>query len=51
VRVRLTVPRGKRVRSVSLLVPAQFKKEQKGITLEVSIARIEAYQGIRIELE
>jgi hypothetical protein len=51
VKVRITVPPGKRVRNVAMLVPAQFKKDQKGATLEVSIPRVEAYQAIRIDLE
>jgi hypothetical protein len=51
VRVRLTVPSGRRVRKVTLLVDAPFRNEQHGSTLEVTIPRIEAYQAVRVELE
>ncbi len=51
VRVRLTVPSGRRVRKVTLLVDAPFRHERHGSTLEVSIPRIEAYQAVRVELE
>ena len=51
VRVRFAIPKGKRVRQVGLLVEAPFRKAQKGATLEVVIPRVEAYQGVRVELE
>jgi hypothetical protein len=51
VRVRLAIPPGKRVRAVTLLVPAPYRHRQRGATLEVSIRRIEAYQAIRVEME
>ncbi len=51
VRVRLAVPNGKHIRSVSLLVTAPYNKEQKGGMLELRIPRVEAYQGVRLELE
>ena len=51
VRVRLTVPPGKRLRSVSLLVDAPYKKAQKGSVVEVTIPRVEAYQAVRMEIE
>jgi hypothetical protein len=51
VRVRFAIPAGKRVRSVALLVKAPYKQEQKGSTLEVLIPRVEAYQGVRVEME
>jgi hypothetical protein len=51
VRIRLTVPAGRRVRRVTLLVEAPFRTEQNGSTLDVFIPRIEAYQAVRIELE
>ena len=51
VRIRLTIPKGKRVREVALLVEAPCQKEQKGATLEVFLPRVEAYQAIRVDLE
>ena len=51
VRVRVAIPSGKRVRDVSLLVKSAFRKEQTASVLTVSIPRVEAYQGVRIELE
>ena len=51
VRVRLTVPKGKRVREVALLVEAPYKKSQSRSTLEVVIPRVEAYQGVKVALE
>jgi len=51
VRVRLAIPAGKRVRGVALLVKAPYQQEQKGSTLEVVIPRVEAYQGVRVEME
>src|ERR1035441_2264760 len=49
--IRLTIPRGKRVKNVALLVEAPYRKEQKGSTLEVFIPRVEAYQGLRVDLQ
>jgi hypothetical protein len=51
VRVRLAIPAGKRVRSLALLVEAPYRQRQTGATLEVVIPRVEAYQGIRVEIE
>jgi hypothetical protein len=51
VRVRLAVPPGRKVRSAELLLDAPFEKELWGSTLEVRIPRVEAYQGLRVELE
>ena len=51
VRVRLTIPAGKRVRKVALLVEAPCRKQQRGSILEVVIPRVEAYQGVRVDLE
>ncbi len=51
VRIRLAVPAGKRVRSVALLVEAPYTKKQTGSTLELLIPRVEAYQGVRVDLE
>jgi hypothetical protein len=51
VRVRLTVPEGRKVRRVTLLLEAPFQQQQKGSTLEVLIPRVTAYQAVRVELE
>lgn len=51
VRVRLAVPKGKRVREIALLVEAPYRKEQKDSTLEVVLPRVGAYQAIRVDLE
>jgi hypothetical protein len=51
VRVRLGVPSGKRVRNVSLLVKASFQKQTSGAVVSVTLPRVEAYQGIRVDLE
>ena len=51
VRVRFTLPPGKRIRNVALLVPAPFHQQQRGQTIEVTIPRVEAYQGVRVEME
>lgn len=51
VRVRISVPRGKRVREFSLLVEAPYRKTQGTSSLEVFLPRVEAYQGICIDLE
>ena len=47
----VTVPEGKRVRQVGLLLTAPYRKEQKGRTLTVLIPRVEAYQALRVDLE
>ncbi len=49
VRVRFAAPEGKRARAVRLLVEAPYRKEERGGTLEVTIPRVEAYQGVRVE--
>lgn len=51
VRIRLAIPAGKRVRSVALLVKAPYQQQQKGSVLEVTIPRVEAYQGVRVEMQ
>ena len=51
VHVRLVIPRGKRVRAVTLLVDAPYKKEQKGSTLDLSFPRVQAYQAVRVDFE
>jgi hypothetical protein len=51
VRIRLAIPEGRRVRSVSLLVDGHFTQARKGSTLEVLIPRIESYQAVRVEWE
>jgi hypothetical protein len=51
VRVRLSIPKGKRVRDVSLLVEAPYTKSQSTSNLEVFLPRVEAYQGICVNLE
>jgi hypothetical protein len=51
VRIWLTVPKGKSVRQVGLLLTAPYRKEQKGRTLTVLIPRMEAYQALRVDLE
>lgn len=51
VRIRLTVPAGKRVRQVGLLIEAPHRKRLEGSTLSVVIPRIEAYQALRVDLE
>jgi hypothetical protein len=50
VRIRLTIPGGRRVRRVALLVEAPYRKEQKGSILEVVIPHVGAYQGLRVDL-
>ncbi len=51
VRVRISIPKGKRVRGVSLLVEAPYRKTQGTSNLEVFLPRVEAYQGICVDLE
>jgi hypothetical protein len=50
VRVRFAIPEGRRVRRVEVLVPAPFRASRKAGTLEIALPRVEAYQGIRIDL-
>ena len=51
VRIRLTVPEGKRVRQVGLLIETPYSKKLEGSTLKVVIPRVEAYQALRVDLE
>lgn len=51
VSLRIRVPSGKRVRAVRLSVEAPYKKTQNASTLELTIPRVEAYQGVRVDLE
>jgi hypothetical protein len=51
VRVRIAVPEGRRVRGVSLLVNAPYRQQRKGGALELVLARVGAYQAVRVELE
>lgn len=51
VRIRMAVPKGKRVRDVALLVKAPFKKDLKGSSLEIVLPRVEVYQAVRVVLE
>jgi hypothetical protein len=51
VKLRLTAPKGKRVKDISLLVDVPHRKEVRGSTVEVQIPRVEAYQGVRVMLQ
>jgi hypothetical protein len=51
VRICFNIPKGKKVRSVALLVDSPFRKQHNGSNLEINIPRVEAYQGVRVELE
>jgi hypothetical protein len=51
VRLRIRVPRGKRVRAVRLSVETPYKKTQSASAIELTIPRVEAYQGVRVDLE
>jgi Hypothetical glycosyl hydrolase 6 len=45
------IPKGKKVRSVVLPVDSPFRKQHNGSSLEINIPRVQAYQGVRVELE
>jgi hypothetical protein len=51
VRIRFQLPPGRRARQVGLLVEAPYRKAQKGSILEVTLPRVEAYQGVWFEME
>ena len=51
VQVRLTIPSGKKIKEVSLLVRSGFRKETSGSDLRISLPRVEAYQAVRVELQ
>ncbi len=51
VRLQIRIPDNKRVKKVSTLVKADFKKKISGQSLEIFFPRVEAYQGVMIELE
>lgn len=51
VRLRIRVPRGKRVRAVRLSVETPYKKTQSASAIELTIPRVDAYQGVRMDLE
>lgn len=51
VRLKIVIPEGSQVKNVSTLVKTDFSKELKGNQLEVSLPRVEAYQGIVVDLK
>ena len=46
VRIRLRVPKGKKLTDLRLLVPARMTAKRVGEWVEISLPRVEAYQGI-----
>lgn len=51
VRLQIGIPEGKKVKSVSTLIEAEYDKKITGQNLEVFFPRIEAYQAVVVELE
>lgn len=51
VRLQIRIPENRSIRSVSVLVETDFSTNFSGQTIELFIPRIDAYQGIVVELE
>jgi len=51
VRLKFSVPAGKRIRGVRLFVPGPFSQKLDGRTLTVSLPRVGDYQAVVIEME
>lgn len=51
VRVIIHIPEHKRIKSVSLLVEADYEKRITGRELEILLPKVEAYQAIAVEME
>lgn len=51
VRLRIRIPDGKEVRSVSTLVKAKYEKKVAGRYVEVFLPEVEAYQAVVVELK
>lgn len=51
IRLKIRIPEGRKVKNVSTLVKADFKKKISGQYVEVTLPRVESYQGILVELE
>ncbi|MGI6574209.1 MAG: hypothetical protein ACOX19_12640 [Fermentimonas sp.] len=51
VRVIIHIPEHKRIKSVSLLVEADYEKRITGSNLEIVLPRVDAYQAIAVEME
>lgn len=51
VRLKINIPGNKKVKKVSTLVDAPFQKSLNGRRVDIVLPRVEAYQGILVELE
>ena len=51
VSIKFKIPEGKKIKRVTSFVPAEFLQNQKKNILEITIPRIERYQGIVIEMD
>lgn len=51
VNLHIRIPEGKKVKNVSILVKADYKKKIRGQNLELYFPRVEAYQAVVVELE
>jgi hypothetical protein len=51
VKIDINIPKGKAVRDISTFIETSFNKEIKKNKIEVSIPRINAYQGLKIKFE
>ena len=51
VTIRFPIPPGKKIRNVSLFVPAAFSHTLKDDLLQITLQRIENYQAVIFEME
>jgi hypothetical protein len=51
VRLQIRIPDNKRIKKVSTLVEADYRKKLRGQNLEIFFPRIEAYQAVLVEFE
>ena len=51
VKIKVRVPDGKKIQNITSFLPVAFSQKEENNILEITIPRIEEYQGIVIEMQ
>jgi hypothetical protein len=50
VKIKIRIPEGKEIKNIASFVPVEFSQKREKNILEITLPRIDKYQGIAIEL-
>ena len=51
VKIKVRIPDGKKIQNITSFLPVAFSQKEENNILEITIPRIEAYQGLVIEMQ